>query len=266
MKEWELNLLEDKPVLDSLAVRGGEVKRGDYVWLRPRPGGDVLDMALTGHMAAVEAFEQDFDGQIQVAVVVDADPGKDLGLLRQPGHRFFFKPEEIVRAPRVLIAGIGNVFFGDDAFGVEVVRRLASTALPGNVRVVDFGIRGFDLACALLDGYDLSILVDACPRGAAPGTLHLIEPDVIARDRAVASQASPADIDPHGLTPASVLRLASTMAGRLNRIVVVGCEPESLGGEDGRMGLSGRVEAAIDGAIELISSLVPRLLEEEHSA
>jgi hydrogenase maturation protease len=260
MNEWEWNLLEDKAPLDSLAIRGGDVKRGDCVWLRPRPGADVFDLALAGQMAIVEAFEQDLDGQVQIAVVLDADPGKDLGLMRQPGHRFFFRPEEVVRVPRVLVAGVGNIFFGDDAFGVEVVRRLPRTALPGNVRVVDFGIRGFDLACALLDGYDLSILVDACPSGAAPGTLRIVEPDLSELDAADSGQVS---VEPHGLTPTSVLRLARSMEGSLNKIVVVGCEPETLGGEDGRMGLSEPVSTAIEEAIELILSLVRGVLREE---
>ena len=77
----------------------------------------------------------------------------------------------------ILIAGIGNIFFGDDAFGVEVVRRLAARPLPAGVVVKDFGIRGFDLACALQDGYDAVILVDAMQRGAPPGTLHVLEPE-----------------------------------------------------------------------------------------
>ncbi len=79
--------------------------------------------------------------------------------------------------PRILIAGIGNIFLGDDAFGSEVARRLAAQPIPDGVRVVDFGIRGFDLAYALIDGYDATILVDATPRGGSPGTLYLIEPD-----------------------------------------------------------------------------------------
>ncbi|MGH7848434.1 MAG: hydrogenase maturation protease, partial [Candidatus Binatia bacterium] len=73
---------------------------------------------------------------------------------------------------KILVAGIGNIFLGDDGFGVEVARELAKRKLPESVRVVDFGIRGFDLAYALLDGYDLTILVDAAPRGGLPGTLY----------------------------------------------------------------------------------------------
>jgi hydrogenase maturation protease len=257
MNEWEWSLLEDKTLVESLRVGDVELKSGDAVRLRPRSGGDVIDLALAGKTATIEAIEQDYDGQFHLAVVVDDDPGKDLGFQRQPGHRFFFAPDEIEALPRILIAGIGNIFFGDDAFGVEVAQRLARHALPGNVRVRDFGIRGFDLACALLDGPDVAILVDACPRGATAGTLHVIEPDLASLDSGDGEQPS---IEPHGLNPMNVLRLARSMDGRLSRVLVVGCEPETLGGEDGRIGLSESVAAAIDTAIPLIESLVADLL------
>ena len=148
-----------------------------------------MDIALTGKTAVIEAIEQDYDGKVQVCVVVDDDPGRDIGLMRQPGHRFFFDAEEVeplggeidssvgtLSLPRILVAGIGNIFLGDDAFGVEVVRRLSAREWPANVRVTDFGIRGYDLAYALLDGYDTTILIDACPRGELAGTLYVIEP------------------------------------------------------------------------------------------
>src|SRR5262245_6478454 len=102
-----------------------------------------------------------------------------------------------------LIAGIGNIFLGDDAFGVEVAQRLAGHVLPDSVYVVDFGIRGLDLAYALLDGYDAAILVDAMPRGGAPGTLYVVEPEC--------NGPSEAMIEAHALDPAKVLRLAATM-------------------------------------------------------
>jgi hydrogenase maturation protease len=95
MNEWEWQLLEDKPPLDRCEVNGSEIKVGDQVRLRPRQGGDIMDVALAGKLAIVEAIEQDYEGGIQLAVVIDDDPGKDLGMLRQPGHRFFFSPEEI---------------------------------------------------------------------------------------------------------------------------------------------------------------------------
>ena len=156
------------------------VRTGDRVRLRPHNGGDILDIALRGQIATIEGIEEDYEGKRHVCVVLDEDPGRDLGMMRQPGHRFFFDPTEIEPLPaglgqeqthrtkaRVLIAGIGNIFLGDDAFGVEVARRLADCELPDEVRVVDFGIRGLDLVYALQDGYDTTILIDAFPHGKA---------------------------------------------------------------------------------------------------
>lgn len=95
MNEWEWQLLEEKTELPSLRVDESEVRPGDRVRLRPRPGGDIFDIALAGRVATIEAIEQDYENKIHVAVVLEDDPGRDLGMLRQPGHRFFFSPEEI---------------------------------------------------------------------------------------------------------------------------------------------------------------------------
>ena len=95
MNEWEFHLLEDRTQLDSLRVRNAEVRTGDRVRLWPKAGGDIFDLALTGRTATIEAIEQDYENRIHVAVVVDDDPGRDFGMLRQPGHRFFFGPEEV---------------------------------------------------------------------------------------------------------------------------------------------------------------------------
>ncbi|MGA9587502.1 MAG: hypothetical protein WBQ95_19385, partial [Terracidiphilus sp.] len=165
MNEWEWNLLEDKTGdLDHVEIDGLPVKTGDRVRLRPKEGGDILDIALRGQIAIIESIEEDYEGARHICVVIEDDPGRDLGMMRQPGHRFFFTPAEIepleqtqqasasnpltkkaVKA-KILVAGIGNIFLGDDAFGVEVVRRLMSRNLPAEARVVDFGIRGLDLA------------------------------------------------------------------------------------------------------------------------
>ena len=96
----------------------------------------------------------------------------------------------MTRPARILIAGIGNIFLGDDAFGVEVARRLVRRRLPDGVRVVDFGIRGLDLTYALLDGYEAVILVDAAPRGGPPGTLYVLEPPAGRSRRAEATASS----------------------------------------------------------------------------
>lgn len=95
MNEWEWQLLEDKTPLDRVQVRGVELKQGDQVKLRPRSGGDIMDLALDGKTATIESIEQDYDSNIHVAVVIDDDPGKDMGWLRQPGHRFFFSLNEV---------------------------------------------------------------------------------------------------------------------------------------------------------------------------
>jgi len=95
MNQWEWQLLEEKTALEYVCVSGVEVKTGDRIRLRPRKGGDIFDLALSGKVAIVEAIEQDYEGKTHLAVVVDDDPGRDLGLLRQPGHRFFFSPEEV---------------------------------------------------------------------------------------------------------------------------------------------------------------------------
>jgi hydrogenase maturation protease len=170
--------------------------------------------------------------------------------------------------PRILVAGIGNIFLGDDAFGVEVAWRMSRRALPDHVRVADFGIRGMDLAYALLDGYDAAILVDAVARGGDPGTLYVIEPESPdlpdlphlddSEDRPV-----PALVDAHGMNPMRVLDMARAMEGRPTRVLVVGCEPATLGDEiEGAMGLSAPVEAAVAGAIAMVESLVSRITEE----
>ena len=159
--------------------------------------------------------------------------------------------------PRVLIAGIGNIFLGDDAFGVEVARRLASRPLPEGVRVVDFGIRGFDLAFALLDGCDLAVLVDATPRGGPPGTLYVIEPEP------EPAEAAGGMVETHGMNPMNVLRLVRSMGGRPPPMRVVGCEPATLGSEeDPALGLSEPVAAAVDEAVRLIEGLVAEYLKQ----
>ncbi len=158
---------------------------------------------------------------------------------------------------KILIAGIGNIFFGDDAFGVEVVRALAGRNLPEGVVVKDFGIRGFDLACALVEDYDTYLLVDAISRGAPPGTLFVIEPEL--------NKSAPpaAEFEAHSLNPMKVLELAQTFGAALNNVLLIGCEPAFLGSEDeGAMGLSEPVAAAVTEAVRLIESLIAKTLTE----
>ncbi|MFF0793592.1 hydrogenase maturation protease [Streptomyces spiralis] len=160
--------------------------------------------------------------------------------------------------PRMLVAGVGNIFLADDAFGPHVVRALASRPLPAAVRVRDFGIRGLDLAYELLDGYDTAVLVDTAPRGHRPGTLSLIEPDP--PDATTAAAAPP---EAHGMDPAKVLALAAHLGdGPLPRVLVLACEPDVLprADEDIMPGLSGPVGAAVDRAVRALHTVVPVLL------
>jgi hydrogenase maturation protease len=270
MNEWEWQLLEEKTPVDHLEIAGMEVRPGSRVRLRPRKGGDVMDIALAGQVATIECIEQDYEGKQHVCVVLDGDPGRDMGILRQPGHRFFFDAAEVeplppdefpplsaTKKPTILVAGIGNIFLGDDAFGVEVVRRLANLKLPEAVRVEDFGIRGFDLAYALQDGYQTAILVDACPRGETPGTVYVIEPDLNSLDDPEVPQAA---LEAHAMNPVGVLRMARAMNIEVKNVLLVGCEPATLGGDEGQMGLSPEVEAAVEGAVKLVESIVERIL------
>ncbi|HWO32364.1 MAG TPA: hydrogenase maturation protease [Candidatus Acidoferrum sp.] len=273
MNEGEWQLIEEKTPLDYLEISGVEVRTGSRVRLRPRKGGDVMDIALAGQTATVECIEQDYEGKSHVCVVLDEDPGRDMGLLRQPGHRFFFDAEEVEplseeeagqihssQKPIILIAGIGNIFLGDDAFGIEVVRRLAEVDLPESVRVADFGIRGFDLAYSLQDSYETTILVDACPQGEAPGTLYVIEPDLSGGDP---TDTPSAVIEAHTMNPESVLRMARAMNIEVKNVLLVGCEPQTLGGEEGQMGLSAPVEAAVEEAVKLVESLINKILHKD---
>ncbi len=161
--------------------------------------------------------------------------------------------------PGILIAGIGNIFLGDDAFGCEVTRVLSSREQPEGVRVFDFGIRGFDLTYALLDGPETVILVDATQRGKAPGTVYVIEPELSSLHE---SDAEPL-VEMHGMDPVKVLHMVRSMGGQFHRVLLVGCEPQSFGSEDegeGRIGLSRPVEAAVGEAVRLIESLVADIL------
>lgn len=166
--------------------------------------------------------------------------------------------------PRVLVACLGNIFLGDDAFGVEVARRLAARPLPEGVRVVDFGSRGLDLAYALLDGCQAAVLVDAAPRDGPPGTLYVLELDAAATTSAPASEAGPLP-DAHGLDPARALALVRALGGTAARVLLVGCEPAPFIDDDLPPGLSAPVEAAVGEAAALVEALAARLLLDPHA-
>ena len=164
----------------------------------------------------------------------------------------------LVSRRRILVAGVGNIFLGDDGFGVEVVRRLAGCELPEGVELVDFGIRGMDLVYALQDDYEVVVFVDATPRGEKPGTVYIIEPEIEEEGEVV--------LDTHGMDPLKVLKLARALGAKPARILVVGCEPQVvLSGEDYDdmlMELSEPVGAAVEEAAKLVESLVEEIITE----
>src|SRR6516164_2608807 len=150
---------------------------------------------------------------------------------------------------RILVAGVGNVFLRDDAFGVEVVRLLAERPQPPGVQIRDFGIRGVHLAYELLNGYDLFVLVDAAPRGEAPGTVSVLEVDMPGPEDPQAQRV----IDAHSLAPDAVFGLLSSLGGHPGRSLVVACEPAEV---DAGMGLSDPVRAALPDAVRAVEEIL----------
>jgi hydrogenase maturation protease len=235
------------------------------VRLHPARSGDIFDRALQGRLARVERIEQDGEDRLHLAVSLEDDPGRALGSASQLGHRFFFSPEEVepadeappgsARTARILIAGIGNVFLGDDGFGVAVANTLAGEDIAPGVEVEEFGIRGMDLAYALTRDLDAAIVIDAAPRGEPPGTLSVIEPG--------GDEGEPA-LETHGMDPLKVLGVARALGPLPNRVLIVACEPqEVLTGEEGEvvMELSAPVGAAVQAAVELVRSLAEELMK-----
>jgi hydrogenase maturation protease len=147
---------------------------------------------------------------------------------------------------RILVAGVGNVFLGDDAFGVEVVRLLVERPQPPGVQIRDYGIRGVHLVYELLDGYDLFVLVDAAPRGEAPGTVSVLEVEL------PSPQAQPV-IDAHSLTPDAIFGLLSSLGGHSGRNLVVACEPAEV---DAGMGLTDPVREALPHAVRAVEEIL----------
>ncbi len=156
--------------------------------------------------------------------------------------------------PHILIAGIGNIFPGDDGFGVAVAQRLERRALPDGVIVKDYGIRGFDLAYAMMGDYDATILIDAMPRGGKPGTLYTV-------DATHNEFQAEARSEINTMNPFKVLQLVQMIGGQPRRVFVVGCEPASVGDKiGGQRGLSPSVENTLDEAVTLVESLVQKLV------
>jgi hydrogenase maturation protease len=159
----------------------------------------------------------------------------------------------------ILVAGVGNIFEGDDAFGVEVVQSLSARTLPAEVELVDFGICGVDLAYALTGGYEMVVLVDCAQRGHAPGTISVVEPKEEHFPQNTAAMT-------HNLDPATILKSLAGQEDLCGRIILVLCEPQSLGGDEGAIGLSETVAAAIRPAADVVKRLVETYIGERAAA
>lgn len=151
-------------------------------------------------------------------------------------------------SPRVLVAGIGNIFLADDGFGCEVARRLTGQELPQETRVVDYGIRGMHLAYDLLEGYDALVIVDAVPRRGEPGSIQVLE--VGPEDLATGTGNG---LDAHAMEPTAVLASLGALGGALPKTYVIGCEPAVI---EERIGLSPAVCASVEEAVATVRSLL----------
>jgi len=158
----------------------------------------------------------------------------------------------------ILVGGVGNRFLGDDGFGSEVTRRLQQHELPRQAHVVDFGIRGFDLAKALHENYDAVILINAVPRGEKPGTLCVIEPNLDELKRSKSQELLP---ESHGVNDKVLDLLRDIEADAFKQLIVVGCEPGGTEPGAGPGGLSAPVEVAVDEAVEIVECLVTGMVE-----
>jgi len=153
---------------------------------------------------------------------------------------------------RILVAGVGNIFLGDDGFGCEVARRLAGQPQPEGVRVVDYGIRGMHLAYDLLDGYDALVIVDALPGEGQPGDITVLEVGP--------EDLGTGELDAHGMDPVAVLANLEGLGGTLPRTLIVGCQPLDL---EENIGLTPAVSAAVDVAVATVAKLLEELLSEQ---
>ena len=232
------------PFSDTMRIAGVVVGSGTRVRLKPSRRADAHDLFYAGRLATVKGVFNDVDGAQHLAVVLDDDPASDM--LEWQGRFLYFHPDEIevltdTSTQRVLVAGIGNIFLGDDGFGVEVVKHIDSSDLPTGTTVTDFGIRGVHLAYELLEGYDALVLIDAMPLGEPPGTVAIFEPDI--------DDIDPAGVDAHSMNPAVVLGLLAGLGGNVPKVVIVGCQPLTL---DEGIGLSEPVAAAVIPAAETV--------------
>lgn len=229
-----------------VTIGGAKVAAGSRVRLWPAAGGDLLDIELAGRTAVVEGVDQDLDDTCYLAVILDEDPGRDLGHYRQPGHRFFFRAEEVEPLPgndpqaeeaQVLVAGVGDEFKGDSGFGLEVVRRLAAGPRPPGITATEFGIRIRDLGRSIEQGWDAVIVVAALAGGGQPGELSIAE---LGGDIRTVEVAGVGAVD-----------LPAGPGGPRSGTWLVGCQPKAGSGA----GLSEPVTRSVDRAAAEIGRL-----------
>jgi hydrogenase maturation protease len=158
------------------------------------------------------------------------------------------------RVKQILVAGVGNAWLRDDAFGSECARRLEAEGVPDGVTVMDFGTSGLDLAYELIRGYSALVLLDASRQGDAPGTLYVIEPD---RGEFAGALQDGEQIDPHDMNPRTVLRFVNAIGGWPGKVVVIACEPGET--DDPGYGLTAPVEVAVGTAVRLVRETVADL-------
>jgi len=159
---------------------------------------------------------------------------------------------------QILVAGVGNAWLQDDAFGGECARRLEAAGVPSGVTVMDFGTGGLDLAYEIMRGYDALVIIDASRRGGEPGTLYVIEPSMAE----IASSIEDGDaINPHGMDPHTVLRFVNAFGGFSGKVVVVACEPGPI--EELAVGLSPEVELAVERALDVVMEQIAALRTDE---
>jgi hydrogenase maturation protease len=157
--------------------------------------------------------------------------------------------------PRILVAGIGNIFLGDDGFGCEVVRELVTMGVSREAKVVDYGIRGLDLAYALLEPYEVVVFVDAIARAGQPGSVYLLQPVNPEKDG-----GGETALDPHAMDPMHLMAMARSLGEIKAEIYIVGCEPNDFGDElEGRMGLSTVVRASVPEAARMVVELIAHI-------
>jgi hydrogenase maturation protease len=158
------------------------------------------------------------------------------------------------RVRKILVAGIGNAWMGDDGFGAEVVKRLGEVELPRGVAVMDFGTGGLNLAYEVMRGYDALLILDISEQGGTPGTLYVIEADV---DSVEAGIEDGDTLNPHGMDPKTMLRFVKSIGAWPGKVVVIACEPQTVA-EIGFQ-LSESVAGALEPAVKLVLDTIGEL-------